>query len=336
MIHAFYIYLQKTTSQWIIGWDRFWFSPGFTLDIGLARIAIAIIAVIHAAIWLLDLHQWIDGSGRLSVSVTRFLIGDQVAGTGSAGRISFLYGVQSSAWIQGYLIATILSSIAMAVGLGGRAIVAVAWILTLGIVHRVPTLLGAGELLFTGVMGYLVVDPGKTKRWTRIGLEDREVRWTANLAIRLMQCHFVGWLAISLASHLAEPMWWSGAGVWWLASGNRSPWFSADYLSDKPYFMNALSHGFIAIHLATLALFFRTGCRTLAIVATLLMSTSIWILAGDWMYSLALIVCTSCFWGTAIRELRGSSVELPSSTKSVPATIENPTQKSMRRQRVKR
>ena len=336
MIHALFAYLRKATAQAVVGWDRFWFSPSFTLDTGIARIAIAVIAVVHAAIWLLDLHQWIDGNGRLNVSVTRFLIGDQVSGTGSVGRVSLLYGVESSAWIRGYLITTILCCAAMALGLGGRAVVAIAWILTLGIVHRVPSLLGAGELLFTGVMGYLVVDPGKTTRWTRIGLDDREVRWTSNLTIRLIQCHFVGWLAISLASHIAEPMWWTGTGVWWLASGDRSPWLSAEYLSDKPYFMNALSHGFIAIHLAALALFFRSGYRAVAIMATLLMSIGIWIIAGDWMYSLALVACTSCFWGTAIREVRRSTVEVQSSTASLLTNVEKPTQKSTGRQRIKR
>ncbi len=192
----------------------------------------------------------------------------------------------------------------MAIGIGGRVVVALVWILTLGIVHRVPILQDAGDLLFTGIIGYLVVDPGRTKHWNSIGLDDREDRWTANLAVRLMQCHIVGWLAISLVSHLAEPMWWSGSAAWWLASGQRSPWFSQNYLSDKPYLINAISHGFIAIHLVTLGLFLRSGCRPLAIGAALLMSIIIWGLAGNWLYSYALIAGCSCFWGIAAREMR--------------------------------
>jgi len=294
---------------------------------GLVRIALGLLAAIYAGSWLFDLNQWLEENGRLNVTVTRFLIGDQVEGTGSIGRLSPLYELESSTWIRGYLIATILCSLAMAFGMGGRTMAALVWILTLGIVHRVPILQDAGDLLFSGIMGYLIIDPGKTKHWKSIGLDDREDRWTANLAKRLMQCHVVGWLAISLVSHLAEPMWWSASAAWWLAAGQRSPWFSQDFLSDKPYLINAISHGFIVIHLATLGLFLRTGCRPLAIGATLLMSITIWGLAGDWLYSCALIAATSCFWGIAARELQTPEEGQPNSMDGKTANVKSETQK---------
>ena len=119
-----------------------------------------------------------------------------------------------------------------------------------------------------------------------------------------MQCHVILWLLVSLIGHLAEPMWWSGNAAWWLASAELSPWFSAHYLSDKPYLINFLSHGFLFVHLMTIGLLFRQNYRPLAIAAALLMAIGVWLLAGDWLYGLAIILCTSPFWGTAVRELR--------------------------------
>ena len=303
MIRSLYHYLKRVARQSIAGWDKFWFAPKCATNIGFARISLGTIAAIYAASWISDLHTWIGNEGRLNVEVTRYLIGDGLAGTGSAGRLSPLYGIESALWIRIYLVVTMLSSIAMVLGLGGRLAAMLSWVLTLGIIHRIPMLQGAGELLFTGIMGYLIIDPGKVRCWSRIGFADQQSRWTASLSLRLMQCHVVVWFAISILSHFAEPMWWSGTATWWLAIGQRSPWLSQDFLSDKPYLMNVFSHGFLAIHLVALILLVCKGCRLLAIGACLLMAMSVWILAGDWMYGLALVGSTACFWGTAIKEL---------------------------------
>ncbi len=304
MIGTLLGYSNAVSQQAIRAWDQFWFASRPTFDVGIARVAFGILAATYAASWCIDLYDWVDANGILNSSVTRYLIGDQMQGTGSIGRISLLYSFESKWFVQCYLIATILCSLAMAFGIGGRVMVAAVGILTLGIVHRVPMLQGAGDLLFTGIIGYLVIDPGKTKNWWRIGVDDRIERWSSNLAVRLMQCHVLIWLLVSLVSHLAEPMWWSGSAAWWLASAQLSPWYTQAYLSDKPYLINALSHVFILVHLVTIGLLLKRNGRPLAILAMIFMAMGIWLMAGDWFYSLALVLCTSPFWGTAVREVQ--------------------------------
>jgi hypothetical protein len=274
------------------------------LDIGLARVALGILSAVYAACWWFDLQSWIAPEGLLNGSVTRFLIGDQVAGTGSASRISLLYSIDSSWFVNFYLLLTFLCSLAMTFGVGGRVMAAMVWGLVLGIVHRVPMLQGAGDLLLTGLLGYLVIDPGKTRLRWRIGLHDPIERWSAKLAVRLMQCHLLIWLLVSLVSHLVEPMWWAGNAAWWLASGQLSPWFSPYFLSDKPYVVNILSHLFLLMHFVTVWLLMVRHGRPLAIVAAGLTAISIGGLAGDWLYSFAFILCTAPFWGIANREFR--------------------------------
>ncbi len=290
-------------------WDHFWFAPGPTLDIGFARVGLGILAAAYAASWLSDLSTWIAPDGLLNGPLTRFLIGDQVAGTGSASRISLLYWIDSPSFVRLYLMVTIVCSLAMAMGVGGRVMAAFVWGLSLGIVHRVSMLQGPGDLLFTGLLGYLVVDPGKIQACWQVGLHDQRERWTATLAIRLMQCHLVIWLLISLVSHFAEPMWWAGSAAWWLASAQLSPWYDQQSLSDKPYLMNALSHAFLLAHAVTVGLLLVRHGRLLAIVAAGLTSIGIWGLAGDWLYSVAFILCTAAFWGIASREFSELAVE---------------------------
>jgi hypothetical protein len=297
-------YLQAVTKRFIDQWNRFWFMAGPTLDVSLARIALGVLAAVYAAYWWFELSSWIVPNGLLNSSVSRFLIGDQVAGTGSISRLSLLYWFDSPVFVQLYLVITILCSLALAAGLGGRAMAVSVWGLILGIVHRVPMLQGAGDLLFTGLLGYLVVDPGKIRSICRMGLHDRAERWTASLAIRLMQCHLLIWLLISFVSHLAEPMWWAGSAAWWLASAQLSPWYQQHFLSDKPYLINLLSHAFLLLHLVSVGLLMVRYGRPLAIVAAGLTGLGIGGLAGDWLYATAFILCTAAFWGIACREFR--------------------------------
>ena len=164
MIRLLVRYLTNVSKITVHQWNCFWFATRPTFDIGITRVAIGFLAAIYAAGWCFDLYGWTQPDGKLNDSVTRFLIGDQIEGTGSIGRVSLLYQLESKWMVQSYLIVTSLFSIALALGIGGRAIAVVTWILTLGIVHRVPMLQGSGDLLFVGIMGYLAIDPGKTKR----------------------------------------------------------------------------------------------------------------------------------------------------------------------------
>lgn len=303
MIRQIANYLKQTMGDSIQRWDSFWFMPCNTIGIGYVRVAIGVLAAAYAASWIGNLDQWISDKGRLNASVTRYLIGNNIEGTGSMSRMSWLYLVESKSSIVGYLVLTMILCIVMALGIGGRVVAAFAWILTLGIVHRVPMLQGAGDLLFTGIMGYLVIDTGKTDTWFKIGLDDRTSRWSARLALRLVQMHVVLWLMISFLGHLAEPIWWSGSAPWWLVSSRLSPWFSQFDLSDKPYLVNILSDTFLALHLLAIALLLRAKVVPLALLASLGMAMGVWLLAGDVLYSAALIACMSCFWATAAREI---------------------------------
>ncbi len=168
--------------------------------------------------------------------------------------MSLLYyeGVQRYAVL--YLLACLVCYVLVALGFGGRVLAIAAWLLVLGVVHRVPVLQGPGDILLLSLLGYLCVDTGKLKLPLVWGWEDGEERWTVNLASRAMQCHVLIWLLISFVSHLAEEMWWAGDAVWWLAAQDFTSGVTAEYLSEHVYVLNLITHGFLVIHLATILL----------------------------------------------------------------------------------
>jgi hypothetical protein len=197
-------------------WDTFWFNPRRVSDINFIRVAVAAAASVYALTWLTSLGAWIADDGLLSRSQAEFLIGRGVEGTGSEGRISPLFSYTPSSFAWAYVLSTSVVCAIVSLGVGGRLLAAAAWALLLGLVHRIPMIQGPGDFFITGLFGYLVICPGtRIKRLLGDRPSDNDkASWKCSLAIRLIQCHVFLWFAASLASHFAEPIWWTGTAQW--------------------------------------------------------------------------------------------------------------------------
>lgn len=277
----------------VVGWDEFWFSPRPLSDINLIRITIAATAAVYALTWLTSLGSWIAEDGLLSRSQAEFLIGRGVEGTGSEGRISPLFSFipSSMAWV--YALLTSLACVIVAIGFGGRIVVAVAWVLILGLVHRVPMIQGPGDFLITGVFGYLLICPGVRlyKLRSDPSNTDDTTSWLCNLAIRLFQCHVFLWFAASLVSHSAEPIWWNGTAPWWLSFSGDQSWISMRIWLDHPYVMNLVCYIILGLQAWVLLSFVIPTWQKSGIVALTAFAIFNLVIANDCVYSLAIVAC---------------------------------------------
>jgi hypothetical protein len=256
-----------------------------------------------------QLPQVIAPSGIMDRELTRELVGYGVWGTGNSARISILYFIESKLGVQTYLATTALLGLLVAVGVGGRWTVIVAWLAGLGIAHRVPMLQGPGELLALGMIGYLAVDPGKLRHSFKIGLHDHTSRYSAGFAVRMAQVHFVLWMVLTLASCLAEEIWWNGNAAWSLAAADRSVWWTKEYLVDHPFLVNAITHVYLLLMIALLISLTTRGYRTWGIVLGLGFAALTYGLCGDWLYAAAILTGISAFAGESIYELRDDGSE---------------------------
>ena len=295
-------YLTSTTKAIVKGlacicdrWDEFWFSQRTHRDLARVRFSLGIAASVYALTWLPSLSQWIADDGLLSRSQVEFLIGRGIQDTGSEGRISPLFSLIPSSLVTSYVILAACGCFLAAMGMGGRVTVIIAWGLLLGIIHRVPMLQGPGDYLITGLFGYLVICPGKSIRNTTFSLTDDPSRssWLCNLAFRLLQCHLFLWIAASLASQFGDPIWWNGNAPWWLTfSGNRS-WISMDFWLKYPYLMNLATYSVQGLQLWILVSLLMPKWRISGIAAMIAFSILALVIANDWIYSLAILSCTT-------------------------------------------
>jgi hypothetical protein len=307
-------YLQSVIRPVPGAWSRFWFESHSTLDIALVRVAFGIWSMVYLISWWSELPALVAAGGLLPVEMARYLIGAGVPGTGSLGRVSLLYVVESPWVVQAYLAVAWIVSLALTLGLGGRWLALGQALLMLGIAHRIPMLQGPGAAWITGMLLYLVVDPGKLRRWWKPGLHDQASRGTARFGLRLVQVHVLMWLVVSFLSTLAEPMWWSGVAAWWLAENGRSPWFNSEALSERPYLVNLLTYGYLFLQLGLIGTLVRRGLRSIAILLSVLLGAMTWWLAGDAIYGLALVAAAWAFAGAAWGELTATEGALSGAT----------------------
>ncbi len=286
---------KKTWSalRFVACWDTFWFNPRPVGDISFIRVAVAAAASVYALTWLTSLGSWIADEGLLSRSQAEFLIGRGVEGTGSEGRISPLFSYVPSSFAWAYVLTTSVVCAIVSLGVGGRLLAAAAWALLLGLVHRIPMIQGPGDFLITGLFGYLVICSGtRIKRLLgdRPSVNDK-VSWTCSLAIRLIQCHVFLWFAASLASHFAEPFWWTGTAPWWLSFSGDQSWVSIRFWLDHPYTMNVVCYLVFGLQAWVLVSFLVPTWRKSGIVALSAFAFLNFVIANDWIYSLAIAAC---------------------------------------------
>jgi hypothetical protein len=292
-------------------WNVHWFEKRTTAQAGLIRVVMGAWCCLFTASWFKELPRVIGSGGLFGNEFTRFLIGNGIEGTGSSGRLSILYYVQSDLAVYVYLAATCLVAFLLTLGLGGRIVALINAILILGIAHRIPMLQGPGELLITGMLLYLIIDPGKKSNYLRVGLHDQQLRSSANLMVRLVQAHTLLWLSVGFLSSVAETMWWNGTALWWLAIAERSPVWNAASLSDNPHLVSWLSHAYLGVLGLTIIGLVKRTWRPIGLLAGGLLAILTFLFAGDGWLSLAILTGLTSFI-----EFESSSNQGPSAART--------------------
>lgn len=277
----------KATVKW---WDSLWFTPKVPESLAATRVICGLVAAVHFASWALLGSQWFGRDGWLNVDAGRFLIGDNVEGTGSFYRWSILYWYPDClAFVAG---AGLLASLAFIAGIGSRVAPAVVWFCLCTFHHRAPLLAIIYEPLLVAFMAYLIIDPGRLT-WFRPGLASGEARITVNIVTRLIQCHLWIWIAFSLSSMLAHPIWWNGEACWRLIEQRRG-WLALP--DDSQWLGQLLTHATIASQAAILFFMTQTITHWLGRWMLVFFIVSVLLLLNDWMYASLLVAASLVVW----------------------------------------
>jgi hypothetical protein len=273
-------------------WDRFWFRAAPTRRASVFRFAVGTVAAIHFLSFFAWVPQWLCGDGWFDLETGRYLIGVGLPDTGSQYRWSPLF-VATQPW-AGYVVCGtgLLASIAMVLGMGTRVAPLVAWLCMLTIHHRAPWLSMPGEILLTAGLFYLLIDTGRTTWTVRPGFDDSTERISANLAVRCGQIHLLIWLIFSAISMFQYNVWWNGSAVSVL-SQQVNGWLGE--IASSSYFGQFCTMAIPCLQLAGAFFLARRSTLALGLLCLSTFAASVALLAGDWLYSLALIAMGTVF-----------------------------------------
>jgi len=283
--------VSATPKQIFDDWNCVWFTPAPPGLIASLRVACGLIALVHFVGLGLVGSTWVGEKGWLNSDAGLYLIGHEVEGTGSSYRWSVLFSRPQLTTLVSMV--GIAGSAATVAGLGARLSPLIVW-LCLGMFHhRAPLLALVYEPLLTALFAYLVIDPGRTTWTWRPGFCSGDARISVNLAAQLARCHFWIWIAFSLASMLAYPIWWDGEAGWLLLQ--RGPeWLR---LGDGWQFVGqCLTHLVIASQAAILLFMTNPIWNGLGRWALGVFILCMLLLLGDWMYAAVLAAASLSAW----------------------------------------
>ena len=248
-------------------WNLFWFAPRPEACMNLPRIAVCLVSAVWFASFWNTAPAWFSAEGLLSPSLSaRILAVDQTP----AWQVwSPLWMLQSSAGLRAWLVVGVGLSVLAASGLGGRLTQAALFLWAVAWANRLVALSSLVEPTLIACLAYLIVDPGLpvTSDW-RV----TQGKWSAGMALRLLQAHWWLLVAAGLLSQLGGLVWWRGEAVWWLAAAGRSNWLSVELLRGQASWINALTHAAIVVQLLALWLLCVPAARPVGIACGVLVA----------------------------------------------------------------
>ena len=278
----------KETVYW---WNGLWFTPKSPELLSMVRIACGLIAAVHFVVLLIDGPEWFGLQGWFNIEAGRYLIGDGVEGTGSLYRWSILYRFPQAIPIVAGV--GLFASTATMAGIGARVSPFLAWFCLSTFHHRSPLLTMVYEPLLVAILAYLIIDPGRLVWTMRPGLASGQARVSVNIVTQLISCHFWIWIAFSLFSMLANPIWWNGEAGWLLIQQGRG-WLRLS--ADWKWLGHLLTHCVIATQAAVLFCMIQSMCNWLGRWMLYLFALSVLLLLADWMYASVLLAASLAVW----------------------------------------
>ncbi len=278
----------KETLDW---WNGVWFTPKSPELLSMVRIACGMIAALHFALLLINGSEWFGMHGWFNTDAGRYLIGDGVEGTGSLYRWSILFWFPHSIPIVAGV--GLIASTATMAGIGARVSPLLAWFCLSTFHHRSPLLTMVYEPLLVAILAYLIIDPGRLVWTFRPGLASGQARVSVCIATQLIYCHLWIWIAFSLCSMLANPIWWNGDAGWLLIQQGRG-WLRLS--ADRQWLGQLLTHSVIGIQVAILFCMTQSACNWLGRWMLYLFALSVLLLLADWMYASVLLAASLAVW----------------------------------------
>lgn len=293
-------------------WDRFLFTPADPTPLGAVRVASGALAFWSVFVYGLDLNAYLGPDGWMSPEAVRRIF------AGRPGAWSFWAivpdGLLRPAWLACLVVLALFTA-----GLWSRVTAVLAWAIVVSTARRAPaSLYGFDQIVSTwllylaatGASGQAVSLDRYFARLRRnrseVARHSKSGQWTApsgvpqptvsaNIALRLIQCHLVFIYGMAALAKLQGPAWWTGTAFWGTVAAGEFRLFDLTWLASYPALIQFCTHAGLALELSYPILVWVRPIRPLMMASVVLMHAGIGLTLGLTEFSLAMIAGNLAF-----------------------------------------
>ncbi len=295
------------------GWNRFVFTPADPTPLGLVRVLVGALLFWSLLIYGFDLLGYLGRTGWANLEVVQMFRHERAPTSWS-----FWFSVPD-AMLRPVWIACLVILAAFTLGLFSRVTAVLAWIIAVSTAVRSPiSVYGFDDIVTTwafylavsGASGQAVSLDRYIARFLRnrreVAKRRQDGRWvapsgvpsasvSANIGLRLIQCHLVVIYAISGLSKFQGQAWWNGTAIWGTLAAGEFRLFDLTWLAAYPWLLNAMTHAALFLETAYPVMIWVKPIRPLWVAAVLIMHAAIGLTLGLFEFSLAMLAGNLAF-----------------------------------------
>ena len=316
-------YLRDGSSALATAWNRFWFTSTDPTTLCLIRVLAGLMLFYTHAVWTLDLNAFFGEQSWLSREV--------IAQANQGGYSwSLLNWCRSPAALWSMHVTALTTFALLTIGLWTRWVSVLAFVFTVSYANRTPgAMYGLDQI--NGLLSlYLMVGPCGERfsvdawRARRSGRSIGSSSATANLAIRLMQCHLCVIYLFAGLSKLQGLSWWNGLAFWGGIANQEYQTLDLTWLADWPLVINSLTHLTVAFELSYGVLIWNRWTRPLVLLGATCLHLGIVFALGMPTFGLAMLIANAAFVSPAFIRTLVAGPGCSESNRSSTATIQAP------------
>ncbi len=295
------------------GWRRFVFEPADPTSLGLIRVAVGTLLTWSLFVYGLALGAFFGRAGWMNLDVVELFRSEQ-----SKYAWSFWFYVPD-AWLRPAWVACLAVSVAFTLGIFSRTTAVLAWIIAVSTARRAPiSLYGFDNILSTwllylaatGASGQAASFDRFLARWktntAEVARRRKDGRWTApggspvptvsaNIGLRLIQCHLVLIYGMSGLAKFKDVGWWDGTAIWGTIASGEFRLFDLTWLAAYPLLLNAMTHGALFLETLYPILIWVKPIRPLVLAGVAAMHLGIGLTLGLFEFSAAMLAANLAF-----------------------------------------
>jgi uncharacterized membrane protein YphA (DoxX/SURF4 family) len=282
--------------EWIVGWNRFFFTPADPLPLALVRICTGLLLTWSSLVWLADVDAFFGTDGWLAPHEV-WRMNDQ------PWQWSLYFAAASPTGIRVVAGITLVAAVLLTIGLATPLAAATAAVGFISAANRAPlNVFGLDDTLGLLLLPLVIGPAGACLSVDRLlarGLpgtgQGSAASVRANVALRLIQLHLCVVYFFSGSGKLLGESWWEGTALWGAVANGQYRTLDLTGLARHPLVTNALTLGTLFWEVAYAALVWPRLTRPLALGMAVAVHLGIGLAMGMMEFGLAMLTANLAF-----------------------------------------